>query len=313
MLLMTRHHLLSAVALFLLVAVARADAPAKWASILSAKDLLAMPADRRPVLLDARSLADFAKGHLPGAISLPGASLRTPAGKPGTTPTPQDFFTTPQGQLDVARYEKLLGEAGLTREDAVVVYGNHAGTTDGSVPAMVLQWLGHEKVQFLDGVALTEWQAAGGAIETTVSVRPVAKYVARPVENFVWNLPDVTRHLKDDAVVFYDTRSTGEYTGQAIGQNARGGHIPGAVHLDYAAFLTDQKTALPPAEVQAKLQAAGITPEKKIVLYCQTSTRVSLPLLMLRDLGYNNLAIYDAGWLEYGNRPETLVESGEKK
>src|SRR5690606_8203515 len=110
---------------------------------------------------------------------------------------------------------------------------------------------------------------------------------------FVWNLDDVLANLGNQDVIFYDTRSPAEYEGRDRRGNVRGGHIPGAVLCDFADFLDSEKRTLPPEQIREQLLARGITPDKQIVLYCQTASRVSLPLLALHDLGYTNVSIYD--------------------
>ena len=266
------------------------------------------------VILDVRSADEYAAGHLPGAVNLPGNDLRTPKAEPGEGDS-QYLFRTADGELDVARYEQLLGDAGLTADTPVLVYGNHAGKGDGTIPAMILDALGHETVYFLDGVGLTEWQQAGGELATDAPAPSPQSYVADADGDFLWNLDDVLAHVGDEAVFFYDTRSLAEYTGDDTERgNARTGHIPGAAHGDYADFLAADKTLKPAAEVKQILADHGVLDAldagDTVVLYCQTSTRVSLPYLLLRDLGYDNLAVYDASWHEYGNRDDTPVETG---
>lgn len=261
------------------------------------------------VIIDARKPADYAKGHIPGAINLHPNQWRTPSVKAGQGDS-QYIFRRADGSVDVERYEQMLGAAGITRDTPVVVYGQHAGKTDGSIPAMILDMLGHEKVCFLDGIGAKAWQEAGQELTTEPTpAREAATYEARPREGVVWNLDDVLRHLGDEQVVFYDTRSPQEFHGKNLRDNARGGRIPGAVLYDYAAMLDADKTCVTPEQAQSDLESRGITPDKTIVLYCQTATRVSLPYLMLKDLGYQNIKVYDASWHEYGNRDDTPIET----
>ena len=263
------------------------------------------------VVLDVRSPDEYAAGHVPGAVNLPGDALRTPSAKPGEGDS-QYVFRTGDGSADVARYERILGEAGLTRDTPVVVYGNHAGKGDGTVPAMLLDGLGHRDVRFLDGVGLDQWRAAGYEVETEPTTLPAATYDADPRPGFLWTLDDVLAAVADDGAVFYDTRSTEEFTGVELRDNRRGGRIPRAVHADYAALLDADKTVIDRDAAEALFAAHGLPAArdagKPIVLYCQTSTRVSLPYLMLRELGYDNVHVYDASWHEYGNRDDTPVE-----
>ena len=259
------------------------------------------------VLIDARSRDEYLKGHLPGAINLPPDMWRTPSAEPGEGDS-QDLFRDEEGNLDVARYEGMLGDHGIARDTPVVVYGNHAGKADGSVPAMILDMLGHEHVAFLDGVGVTQWQAAGYDLTTDLPLRRKMTYEAEPREQVLWNLDDVRQHLGKDDVVMYDTRSQDEYDGKEVRDNARGGRIPGAVLYDYADLLDDDKTAVSPDAARAELERRGMTPDRTLVLYCQTATRVSLPYLLLKDLGYERVSVYDASWHEWGNRDDTPVE-----
>jgi thiosulfate/3-mercaptopyruvate sulfurtransferase len=289
---------------------AQPQAPAAWSSFVTAQQVKAASDGPNVVVIDARKPADYAKGHIPGAINLPGDSVRTPLTKARAGDS-QYIFRDANGAPDIAKYEKLFSEAGLTRDKHVIVYGAHAGKADGSVLAMILDWLGQEKVQFLDGVGVDQWTNAGFSLTTEPATLAPAQYAAKPRDNFVWNLDDVLKNLENADVVFYDTRNPKEFSGEDKRDNARGGHIPGAVCIDYAAFLKkEDSTTLSPAEIHAKLLANGVTPDKTVVLYCQTATRVSLPHLALKDLGYKNIAVYDASWHEYGNRNDTPVVEG---
>ncbi len=288
--------------------------PQAWESFLTAPQVHERLSDPALVIIDVRKPDEHANGHIPGAINIPGGKWRTPDVKPGEGAS-QDLFRQADGKTpDVAKYEKLLGDAGLTRDKKIVVYGNHAGRADGTVPAMILSWLGHEDVAFLDGVGMSEWYAAGYEDSKEQRTLPLATYKASPRPGFVWNLEDVLKNLGNKDVVFYDTRSPREFSGEDTRGNKRGGHIPGAVLYNCEDFLTkDRKTVLPRPEVQQKLAERNITPDKKVVLYCQTATRVSLPALALRDLGYEDVVIYDGSMFEYANRDDTPITTPKAK
>jgi 3-mercaptopyruvate sulfurtransferase SseA len=268
-----------------------------------------MLAEEQLVIIDARSADEYAAGHIPGAINLPRDQWRTGRAAPGEGRS-QYLFRTDDGSIDVGRYEQMLGEAGIDTGDTVVVYGNHAGKADGSVPAMILDVLGHASVYFLDGIGTDRWRAAGLQLEQETSSRPAADYAANPREGVIWNLDDVLEHLDAEDVVFLDTRSLDEWEGRDTRGNARTGRIPGAVRIDYHQMLTEDRTSVAPERAAQLLTEAGIQRDDTVVLYCQTSTRVSLPYLLMRDLGYDNVVVYDASMHEYANRPNTPMETG---
>lgn len=298
---------LGAVFLFL-PANSLAAAEAQWQTLITPQLLQKKIGSPSVLIIDVRSKEEYLSGHIPGAINLPASKWRTAKVAPGAGDS-QYIFRKANGKPDVNRYEKFLGAAGLVFEHDLVVYGNHAGKKDGSLPALILYWLGHRKITFLDGIGLTEWENAGFPVSREARRLSPAKYRAKPIEGFVWRLDDVLANLKNEQVVFYDTRSRGEFLGKDLRKNKRGGHIPGALLIDYADFINKEtKKVIPKAEVEALLAKSGVSREKKIVLYCQTATRVSLPLLVLKELGYPDVVVYDASWHEYGNRDDTPVE-----
>jgi len=287
-----------------------ADTPELWSSFVTVDQVKARLGQPGVVIVDARSKEAYAAGHIKGAISLPGSSLRTGKAKPGEGDS-QYFFRQADGTPDVAKYEQILGNAGISVDSEVIVYGNHAGKGDGSIPAMVLSWLGVEKIFFLDGVGLDRWKAAGNEVATESLELPATEFKATAKGGFVMNLDEVISAAKDKSVYFMDTRSLDEYTGADKRDNVRGGHIPGAIRLDYNDLLNDDKSVKSPAEVAAILEERGVPKDKPICMYCQTATRVSLNYFVLRDLGYDNVVIYDASWHEYGNVDGALIIEGE--
>lgn len=297
---------------FLIAAFLSASASAEkgWQAFWSIAQLQqAVASDPKIVVVDVRSPAEYAQGHIPGAVNIPGTTWRTPEAKPGKGDS-QYIFRDANARPDVAKYEALLSAAGISRDDRVVVYGSHAGKADGSVPAMILSWLGQKEVSFVDGIGVSEWQQAGFALSTEITTRPATQYVAAPASvPFVWNLNDVLENLTNPSVRFVDNRSKKEFTGEDLRNNRRGGHIPGAVHLNYEDLLDKTTKRILPADVVKQLLAQRrLSSEDTVVLYCQTATRSSLPYLALRDLGFKNVAIYDASWHEFGNRDDTPVE-----
>ena len=68
--------------------------------------------------------------------------------------------------------------------------------------------------------------------------------------------------------VFWDVRARGEYDGTDARDNARPGHIAGAVHLEWTELLDPEtRTFKPAAELRSLLSSRGITPESEINCY----------------------------------------------
>lgn len=286
-------------------AAATPSAERPYTVLVTADRVKAMMGDAKTVVVDVRSPEDYAKGHIPGAINLHGELWRTPSAK-GGKPS-HDLFTKADGSIDTAKYDALLGGAGIANDSKVVVYGNHSGKADGSVPAVVLLALGHKDVMFLDGVGLDQWKAAGQPLSTDAKKLAAATYKSAPA-NLIVGLDHVKKHVAAKDAVLLDTRSAGEFTGTDPRDNKKAGHIPGAVNVNYEDLLGKDKTTVNAAQARTLLTSKGVTPDKKVVLYCQTGTRASHSVLVLRELGYTNVSLYDGSFQEWGNREDTAVE-----
>ena len=110
-------------------------------------------------------------------------------------------------------------------------------------------------------------------------------------------------------MVLLDTRTPAEFSG-ADRRAARGGHIPGAVNVDWTLTMDpDRHRALRPAdELRALYAQAGVDPDAEVVAYCQTHHRSSHTFWVLRHLGYRRVRGYPGAWSDWGNRDDTPVE-----
>jgi len=223
-------------------------------------------------------------GHVPGAVSIPFDSFRADEhaaeGGDGNGMLPgEDAFGA------------LLGEAGITRADHLVAYDDHHGVFAARL-LVTAQLYGHplEQLHLLDG-DFSAWQRE----DETTSDAPAVEatdYEVRPLEETPLVDADTVAEATDDpGTVIVDTREDWEY---------EEGHIPSAVRLDWRELVDDETRGLKPdEEMRDILDERGITPDKRILLYCNTARRISHTYVVLRHLGYETLAFYEGSLTEW--------------
>ena len=114
--------------------------------------------------------------------------------------------------------------------------------------------------------------------------------------------------LDEDSVKILDVRTPGEFAGTDV-RSARGGHVPGANHIEWTSQLDDKGRLLPDEILEAQLEKAGIKPDDTVIVYCQTHQRSAVTYVALKNLGFSDVRALDGAWSNWGNRTDTPIES----
>ena len=255
-------------------------------------------------IVDVRSsLADpqagrraYRAGHLPGAVFL---DLETdlsapPAAHGGRHPLP-----------DPGRAAAVFGAAGIDGDTHVVAYDDAGGMVAGRVWWM-LRWLGHERVQVLDG-GVDAWSAAGGAMVTEVPTVAPTFFVPRARDDMTVDREWLLAHAGDPGVVVVDARAPERYRGEVEPIDPRAGHIPGAINLPYVDNL-DGGRFRTTADLGARY--AALADAGTVVVYCGSGVSAAHDLMALEACGIAGARLYPGSWSDWVSYADAPVALG---
>lgn len=288
-----------------LAAVARAEigiiSPVEAKRLIEHAD-----AAHRPVVLDTRGgYKDYFRGHLPTAHHLNFDTLRgTERGVP-VQYLPDDLT------------KALLVRAGVDKDRTHVIYATgdalpNDEVLSASMVAYVLEKFGVKDIRIVDG-GLPAYKAAGFPVTQEYFGNPPGKLPAQGDPTLGLTVTDVLKLKSQPGVVLVDARPHNEYVGNDDVW-LRKGHIPGAISFHWARLMAKENTHTfrSFATVKAELAAAGITPDKDIVVYCGTSREGSLLRFYLRHVAkYPRVRLYEGSWKEYAALKEHPAETKE--
>ena len=102
---------------------------------------------------------------------------------------------------------------------------------------------------------------------------------------------ELQKNYKDYKIV--DVRTDEEYEGAKKYNEAKGGHLPGAIHIRYTDLFREDGTLRSQADIDKMLKDAGISKDDKIVTYCTGGIRSAYMQLVLEMAGCKNTWNYD--------------------
>lgn len=264
--------------------------------LLGAADLEAHLGDPRILILDVCSDENYQKHHIPGAIHITPSSLQCGV-KPAAGKLPS-----------VEQLTELFSAVGLQPEQHVIVYDDEGGGWAGRL-IWTLDVLGHQHYSYLDG-GLPAWLGEGRPVQASVNIGKRSDYHVTIDRSVIAEADDIMARLGDTNLAIWDARSSVEYEGIKV-LAERGGHIPGAVNLDWLELMDRERNLrlIDLANLQNRLNQLGLTADKNIVTHCHSHHRSGLSYLVMKILGYPNIKGYHGSWSEWGNRKDTPIET----
>jgi thiosulfate/3-mercaptopyruvate sulfurtransferase len=287
-----------ATTLALLLATGTAAAPYANPGLLVETDelarLLGAPGVRIVDLRGDAGLGEAAYrvGHVPGAVYLSGRDLDDPRANADGFP------------IRPEKAAALFGGLGIDHDTTVIAYDD-AGSQLAARLFFVLEYYGHTRTRVLNG-GLRKWRREGRPLDREVPAVEAKRFEPRARREVLATAAEVKAGLGKQEVCLIDARSPDEYAGTDV-RARRGGHIPGAANVEWTGTLNPDQTFKSADALRAIFEAAGVRPDRQVVVYCQSGSRSAHDYFALRLLGYAKIKNYDGSWNEWGNDPESPV------
>lgn len=252
--------------------------------------------DENLLIIDLCKDETYLQAHIPGAIH-----LQYPAILHVVKPV--------MGLLPEANtLQQIFSSIGLTKETHVVAYDDEGGGKASRL-LWTLDVVGHDKLSLLNG-GLHSWANEGHPLDNQPVTVQASQYSIDQSKRAIADKQYILDNLSNQNLTLLDNRSPQEFSGEKKFA-ANGGHIPGAINLDWMLTMNQNNNMrlLPDQQLTQILQDLDVKQEQEIILYCQTHHRSSHTYIVLKHLGYSNIKGYPGAWSEWGNTEGLPVEN----
>jgi thiosulfate/3-mercaptopyruvate sulfurtransferase len=144
----------------------------------------------KDVVLDVSGSRSPGQAHIRGSVNIPA----------------RNFFYENGTLRSAADLSAILGKAGISQEDALMVYSDSFSSGEATAVLFALRYLGHDNVRALDG-GLDNWIAASLPMETKENVRSPVSYAPRPEAELLADYD----YVKSGRAQMVDARSFQEF------------------------------------------------------------------------------------------------------
>lgn len=240
------------------------------------------------IIVDARSIEDYNKGHIKDAIHLEPSELSTTRPVPGMLRSKADI-------------EKVLSSKGITNDSILYVYDNNGGVYSSRI-WWTLKGYGHENIKVINN---GEKGLISENVELSLEVPslPQTSYSATDFsESMIVDLEEMKMLTSDEGsqAKILDVRSTAEFDE---------GAIPKAILYPHTKNLYTDGAFKSARNIYLSYNDIGLDRDDLIILYCKTSFRATQTAILLEEAGYTNVKVYDGAWEEWSK--EFPVEKEE--
>jgi thiosulfate/3-mercaptopyruvate sulfurtransferase len=218
-------------------------------------------------VVDVRMEEEYAREHIPGAVSLPLAKILE--------------------KESPVQYIELLQDIGVNEDLPVVTYDDTFGALAARV-AWTFQYVGHQHSSILE-VTFAQWKNMGFRTEKKLNSYKWQSHPLRINQSIYADLDYVEKAASNKVLI--DSRERLNFLTE---------HIPEAVNLPYTMLRADGKVLSEGEDIRRLLQNRGIHENSELVTYCgSVGTLSGLVYYGLKLAGLKNVRLYAKSFKEW--------------
>jgi thiosulfate/3-mercaptopyruvate sulfurtransferase len=275
-------------------------------NIISVSDLSQLQGDKNLIIADVRfklgdpeyGLAEYTKGHIPGAFYLDlEKELSAPPQQHGGR------HPLPEHNTIIEVFEK----AGIQNSSPVVIYDDASGMYAGRL-WWLLKYAGHKAtIQILDG-GWQEWIKSGLPTEQKIPAVQRSKYIALFKPEMLATMDYVKEKMSDADTVLIDARAADRYKGLFEPIDPKAGHIPGAINRPFSDNLKEGKFK---SASSLEEQYKDLANHKEIIMYCGSGVSAVHNIIALDEAGIGLVKLYAGSWSDWVSHEDNPVATIE--
>lgn len=247
--------------------------------ITSTESLRSGIAEGNVRIVDARSVEEYGKGHIPTALNLPVRDVAN--------------------WDDVEKVTGLAGYLGISNDDTpVVVYDDSFGMAAARV-AWILEYTGHQNVSLLE-CQYSDWMKRGLESDDIVPNAALTKYQTRANPSMVATMQDI--ESINGSTVLVDTRRRLDFLTL---------HITGAVTVPHRALSSLGFVLRSRGELLRLFANRKIDSDSNVIAYDDSGTPSALLYYALKYAGVLKVRLYLASFAEWmaQNKPTSTQQN----
>lgn len=218
-------------------------------------------------VVDVRKEEEYAREHIPGAVSLPLAKILE--------------------KESPAQYIELLQDIGVNEDLPVVTYDDTFGALAARV-TWTFQYIGHQHSSILE-VTFAQWKNMGFRTEKKLNSYKWQSHPLRINQSIYADLDYVEKAASNKVLI--DSRERLNFLSE---------HIPEAVNLPYTMLRADGRVLSKGEDIRRLLQNRGIHENSELITYCgSVGTLSGLVYYGLKLAGLKNVRLYAKSFKEW--------------